>query len=303
MIATRPIEGVVPVLLTPFTRDEAIDEPALRRLVEFLKTFDLGGLWVLGTGSEDMNLTFAKRIQAARIAAEANNQDVPLILGAGFFALEDILAFIRETADLPVDAYHVMPYHPLLSLDRLDWFYRKIADEAPKPVWMYTSANWARPITPEFVAHLKEHPNIAGVKFSTRDSLAVSKVAAMAEEGFQVITAVAAQLYPCLCLGSRAHTSSLASCLPEPMIDIWRRFKAGDHAGALQSQRRLNAFLSKMSANTKKDNFLQAGDEKYILSLRGICEPHVSSYYRAATQEEGARLRAALAEFGLLTVE
>ncbi|MEW5725209.1 MAG: dihydrodipicolinate synthase family protein [Thermodesulfobacteriota bacterium] len=300
MIRTRPIRGVVPVLLTPFTPEEKIDEAALRRLVEFLNTKEIGGLWVLGTGSEDMNLTFAKRLEVARIAAEANRGRTPLVLGAGFFALEDILDFIRETRDLEFDAYHVMPYHPLLSLDRLDWFYRHIADHCPKPLWLYTSANWARPITPEFVAGLKDHPNIAGVKFSTRDTLAQAKVIALAEEGFQVITAVASQFYPCLCLGSQAHTSSLASCLPESMIPIYQSFLKGDHAGALARQRKLNAFLEVMGRNTKKDNFLQAADEKYILHLRGLSEPYVSSYYRPTDEGERERLRRALDDFDLI---
>ena len=81
-----------------------------------------------------MNLSFAKRIKVAQAACEANAGKTPLLLGAGFFAMEDILNFIQETKDLEFDAYHVMPYNPRLSLERLDWFYRHIADNCPKTV-------------------------------------------------------------------------------------------------------------------------------------------------------------------------
>ena len=291
MIKTRPVRGIVPVVDTPLTAEEDIDVPGLKRLIEFLNTKNIGGLWVLGTGSEDMNLSFAKRLRVARAACEVNAGKTPLILGAGFFALEDIFNFIEETKELEFDAYHVMPYNPKLSLDRVDWFYRHIADKCPKPLWMYTSGNWSRPVTPEFVANLKPHPNIAGFKFSNQDTVAVTKVARMADEQFQVITAVASQLHACLCMGSRGHTSSLSCCVPEPMIEIYELFLQGKIDESLAAQHRLNDFLKELSKNTKADNFLWAADEKYILKLRGICDEHVTSYYREINEEEKTRVK------------
>lgn len=291
MIKTRRVRGIVPVVDTPLTAEENIDVPGLKRLIEFLNTKKIGGLWVLGTGSEDMNLSFVKRLEAARAACEANAGKTPLILGAGFFALEDIFNFIEETKELEFDAYHVMPYNPKLSLDRLDWFYRHIADRCPKPLWIYTSGNWSRPVTPEFVANLKAHPNIAGFKFSNSNTVAVTKVARMADDQFQVITAVASQLHACLCMGSKGHTSSLSCCVPEPMIEIYELFLQRKIEESLAAQNRLNDFLSELSQNTKTDNFLWAADEKYILKLRGICDEYVTSYYREINEEEKTRVK------------
>ena len=297
MIKTRSVRGIVPVVDTPLTADEDIDGPALKRLIEFLNSKRIGGLWVLGTGSEDMNLSFAKRLEVARTACEANAGKTPLILGAGFFALEDIYSFIEETKELEFDAYHVMPYNPKLSLDRVDWFYRHIADNCPKPLWMYVSGNWSRSVTPEFVANLKPHPNIAGFKFSNSNTVAITKVARMADEQFQVITAVASQLHACLCMGSKGHTSSLSCCIPEPMIEIYELFLERKIEDSLAAQHRLNAFLKALSANTKKDNFLWAADEKYILKLRGICDEYVTSYYRQINEDEKTRVRKLLEEY------
>jgi 4-hydroxy-tetrahydrodipicolinate synthase len=297
MIKTRFVRGIVPVVSTPLTAEEDIDVPALKGLIEFLNTKNIGGLWVLGTGSEDMNLSFAKRIKVAQAACDANAGKTPLLLGTGFFAMEDIFNFIEETKDLEFDAYHVMPYNPRLSLERLDWFYRHIADNCPRPLWMYTSGNWSKPVTPSFVANLKPHPNIAGIKFSNRDTVAVTEVAGLADKEFQVITAVASQLYACLSLGSKAHTSSLSCCLPEPMIEIYELYVQGKLEDSLAAQRRLNEFLEELSKNTKKDNFLQAADEKYILKLRGICNEYVTSYYRQVDESEKEKIRELLDDY------
>ncbi len=294
MIETRAIEGVVPVVQTPLQADGSVDDKGQRRLIEFLIGKEVAGFWCLGTGSEDMDLTFDKRLTAARAVCEANAGRKPLVLGAGFFALEDMLNFIDATSDLEFDAYHVMPYHPLLSLERMDWMYRHIADHASKPLWMYTSANWCRPFPPDFVAGLKEHPNIAGIKFSSSNTVDQLKVLAMAAPGFQVITAVANQWYAALAMGSRAGTTSLAGPLPEPLQEIHRLFVAGDLAAALEKQRGLMRFLGMMPKGSKRDNFLTGAEEKYMLSLRGICEPHMTGYYRALDADEQAQVRAAL---------
>ena len=300
MIETRGLRGLVPVVQTPLYEDGSIDEEGQTKLIEWLGGLPVGGYWVLGTGSEDMNLSFDKRLQAARVACAANAGKKPLILGTGFFALDDIFAFIDATADLEFDAYHVMPYHPLLGHARLDWFYRQIADYCRKPLWMYYSSNWSKKVSPEFVAALKDHPNIAGIKFSSRDTIDQIKIMALANDSFQAITAVIGQYYAALCIGAKASTTSVAGALPEPLLEIYDLYMAGRHADSLTAQQRFLAFVDDMPKTLKQDNFLGAAEEKYVLSLRGICQPFTSSYYRDADADERAQIDAALEKHGML---
>ncbi|MCI0400595.1 MAG: dihydrodipicolinate synthase family protein [Gammaproteobacteria bacterium] len=296
----RLFKGVIPVVITPLDEDDSIDVAGQQRLIDFLIERQVGGLWALGTNSEDMNLSFRKRLQAAEAICKRNAGRLPLAIGAGFFCMDDTFEFIDATKHLEFDAYHVMPYHLLLSLDRLDWYYRRIADYAPKPLWLYTSANWARPITPGFVKNLSEHSNIAGIKFSNRNTTDLLTVISLARDGFQVITAVAKQFCITLSMGALGSTSSLASCLPEPMQEIYDLFQARDHQGALAAQLRLNEFLDALPKGTHKDNFLPAAEEKYILYLRGICKEYTTSYYRDVNEEEKVAIRHALAKYRML---
>ena len=294
MSSMPKIEGIVPVLVTPLTKELDIDEAGLEKLLEFVISKPIAGLWALGTGSEDMNLTYAKRLKLARLIAKIVNKRVPIMMGASFFALEEIMNFINDISDLDIDAIHVMPYHPLFSLDRLEWFYQYIADRCPKPLWMYTSANWCRMIPPEFVDRLVDHPNIVGVKYSTSNSWHIGHVLALQSEDFQVIPAVVKTLYACLCLGAKAFTTSEASCLPEPVIEIYDLFKAGKHDEALAAQRRMCAFLRDFPSTPSKDNFLKSVEEKTILQLRGICKNYTTDYYRDGTEEEVEAMKACL---------
>jgi len=246
----------------------------------------VSGFWALGTGSEDMNLSFRKRMEVARVVAETTAGRVPVLLGAAFYALEDTLSFMEETRDLEIDAYHLMVYHPLLGLDQVEWIYRHVADQSHKPLWLYSSANYGRWLPPEFLAKIKDHPNIGGVKYSTSNAVHAGKALMAADEDFQVITSVASTLLACLALGSKAHTTSLASCLPEILIRIYELFRSGKTAEALGEQRRLLAFMDALPKEAQKANFFQAATEKYILSLRGICSEYTTSYYRDLSEEE-----------------
>jgi 4-hydroxy-tetrahydrodipicolinate synthase len=291
----RKLTGVVPVLLTPLTKKGEVDIQALTRLVTYLNGKNIGGLWVLGTGGEDMNLTYRQRLCVVETVVKANAGQSPLVVGAGFFAMRDSINFMTDTAHLDFDAYHVMPYHPLLSLERIEWMYKRLADHAQKPLWMYTSANWCRFIPPEFIERMKGYPNIAGIKFSTSNVVHTEKVIEMADENFQVLTAVVKTFHASLCLGVQGGTTVEACPFTEPIIEIYEKFVNGDIAGSLAAQRKLNRFLEKMPPGPGRDNFLKVAEGKYILSKKGVCDEYVSGYYRQLTDKEKRTIDSLLA--------
>ena len=131
----------MPVLQTPINKSGNVDEKSLNKILSFLLKKKVAGLWVLGTGSEDMNLTYKERLKVANVVCNHINGKIPIVLGAGFFALKDIYSFMDETSHLNFDSFHVMPYHPLLSQKRLKKLYEAIANYAIKPLWLYYSSN------------------------------------------------------------------------------------------------------------------------------------------------------------------
>ncbi len=292
----RKLEGVIPVLLTPMTKEGEVDETSLSNLVEYLNEKKIGGFWVLGTGAEDMSLTYKQRLRVAETVSEANNGKSPIILGSSFFSMRDSMDFMKDTAHLNFDAYHVMPYHPLLSLDRIEWMYKKLADHAERPLWMYTSANWCRFIPPEFIENMMSYPNIAGVKFSTSNAVHTEKVIGMANDEFQVLTAVVRTFYASLCLGVKGGTTVEACPFIDPIVSLYEQFVAGDLNKALETQQKLNRLLESMPKGPGQDNFLRVAEGKYILSKKGICKEYMSGYYRELTPKEKCEIDKVLEE-------
>lgn len=289
--------GVVPVLHTPVNSRGNLDFKGLQRLITFLSKKKIGGLWVLGTGGEDMNLTFKERLEVVKKVIEFSQFKQELIIGASFFSMKDTLNFIDKIQGYKFKAIHIMPYHPLLGYRRLEWYYNKITDYSDKPIWIYTSANWCQNISPTLIKTLKENPKIVGVKFSTSNTSDMLSVASLVDNKFNVLSAVATTFLSSLCLGVDGGTSSLGGPLPEILIDIYDEFKSKRLDIALKKQKKLNEFLSKWPKSIKEDNFLKGAEEKYILSLRNICEKHMTSYYRECNKKESEIIKSLLTKY------
>lgn len=288
------LKGIIPVLITPFNQDQTVDYDSLRKVTQFIVDKKPGGLWVLGTGGEDMNLTFEERVNVAEIVTETVGGRVPVILGCGFYALTDIKRYIKETQGLDFEAYHLMPYHTLLSLDRYEALYRGVADFAHKPIWLYTSANYCRYFPPVFIEKLIDHPNIAGIKYSTSNIVDMEKAISYNRDTFQVISAVVRQFLASLALGVEA-TTTVEGCFYFDRINkIYEAFLAKNISEAAKYQRELNRFLEKVSTGASKDNFLKSAEGKYVLSKLGLCNKHMSGYFREVNSEEEAQIDRAL---------
>ena len=110
------LEGIVPVLITPLKDDGSVDTETVKALVQGFVNKGAPGIWVLGTGGEDMCLSMRQRLDVVEAALSVETKNTQLMLGCSFFAPEDSYEFIRETKKYNFAAYHAMPYHPKVSL-------------------------------------------------------------------------------------------------------------------------------------------------------------------------------------------
>lgn len=282
----QKLNGVIPVVVTPLTAELEVDERSLVRLMEYLERHKIGGYWILGTGGEDMSLSYQQRLRVAEISTAYNDGRLPLILGSSFFSTTESKTFLKDTERLNFSAYHYMPYHTLVGLENIAEIYQMLAGQASRPLWIYTSANWTRFIPPDFIARLCDHPNIEGIKFSTSNAVHIEKALTYQSDSFQVLTAVVKQFLSSLSMGARAGTTVEACLFPNEVIAISERFSQGEYANALSAQRELNRKLESTTTGAGDDNFLRVAEIKYALSLKGICEPFVCHPYRMLDKAE-----------------
>jgi 4-hydroxy-tetrahydrodipicolinate synthase len=291
----KRLKGVSPVLVTPMLPDGEPDRPGILRLVDFLIDAGVEGFWAMGSASEDINMSDDGRLEEVRWIAEAVAGRVTLVVGSGKTRVDDVLRFAERIAPLRIDGLHVLYLDHKQGDARVTSEILRLAERCPLPVWLYHNPKRGKPLTLEMIRNLREHPNIAGMKVGGYSLSELTHALMLQTPEFQVVGAGGGQMFTMLCLGAEAHTASTACPWPEEYVRLLGLYRAGDVPGARALQFRLITLAQSLP---QTDNGESVAEEKYVLSLRGICAEHVNTAYRRLTAEEKARTRAALRAYG-----
>jgi dihydrodipicolinate synthase/N-acetylneuraminate lyase len=295
MTRKQLLQGVVPVMVVPMHPGGSPDVEGIHRLVDFLVDAGVGGLWVLGSASEDINMSVKERLVVARETAAATRGRIPLVVGSGLTAIGDILDYVESLSDLDLYGLHVLPYDLKMGDARLIHLIHTLAEQFPFPLWMYHNPKRGRPITDGVIREVKDHPNVGGIKVGGYNLTELTSAMLYRSPTFDVIGAGGGQFFQMLALGADAHTTSEASVYPELFVDIYRTFKAG----LIDEARQKQFDMIRMSRSfPRTENGEYCAEEKYMLSLRGICGDAVNPLYRTLNENEKARLREVLVGSG-----
>lgn len=268
------IEGVVPILLTPFFDDGRIDEESLRSLIEFNIGAGVHGLGV-ALGSEVFKLTEAERAQVIRCVVDNVRGRVPVVINAGANGTELSIHYSRMAADLGADALMVMPpsFWPVGADEILD-YYRRVSRAVDLPLILQDIPQ--APIPPGLALRIADQcPTVRYIKVETLPI--TQKVADMASvvKDRLVIFGGAGGGYFVEELRRGARGTMPFCSQPRQFVDVWDLFGKGDIAGARKTFDAAFTGVNRLGA--------QGGDiffhlHKQLLVRRGVIRTaHVRS--------------------------
>ena len=133
----RP-KGVMPAMVTPFNKDESINEEQLRNLVNYLIDQGVTGLVPCGTTGEFVNMTFEERLKVIEIVVDETNGRVPVIAGTGETGTRMVIDASKAATDLGADAVIIVtPYYLKPKAKGLYDHYFTIAEKTDIPIVLY----------------------------------------------------------------------------------------------------------------------------------------------------------------------
>ena len=107
-MATSTMQGVYPILVTPFSEDSQIDEESLRTLIDFNLDAGVHGLGV-ALGSEVYKLTEAERAWTTRVVVDQVDGRVPVVINTGANGTDLAVHYSRMAHENGADALMVLP--------------------------------------------------------------------------------------------------------------------------------------------------------------------------------------------------
>jgi 4-hydroxy-tetrahydrodipicolinate synthase len=230
MAATR-LEGVIPILVTPFDDKGRIDEESLERLIEFNIAAGVHGLGV-AIGSEVFKLSEAERAQVTRRVVATVGRRVPVVINTGAGGTDLAVGYSRSAEEAGADALMIMPpaFMPAGPAEVLDYF-RAISDAVRIPIFLQDTP--AAPIPPGLARRIAE--TAAQVRYIKVETLpVVPKVAEMAAAAADVLTvfggAGGTYFIEELRRGSRGTMPFCSQ--PAAFVAVWRLCREGDERAA-----------------------------------------------------------------------
>ncbi len=235
------VQGILAMLVTPFTDDYSLNGEALRREVRWALEHGARGIVATPSIGEFLHLTESERLRAWEITLEEVRKKPAICavaMTSGATTLET-LSYARHAAQMGFDAQQVIPpYYWRCGELEVERHYRMVAESGDLPVVIYHNPALSKfTISPKFAGRLAAIQNIAAMKEVLTD---LQHLEALYDEiggRIQIYNTFRA-LFAGLMLGAAGGFINIFA-VPAAAA-LLKAFKSGEIERAQEIQRRLN---------------------------------------------------------------
>ncbi len=289
------VEGVLPALITPFTKDNKVDKDGLKQNIAFLIENGVSGIVPCGTTGESATLSIKEHEKVIEIAVECST--VPVVAGTGSNNTTEAIELTQFALDAGADsALLITPYYNKPNDRGMLAHFKKVANEVDIPIILYNvPSRTGINLKPEVVAELAKESNIVGIKEASGNLEQVTRIIELTQdEDFVVLSGDDMLTLPIMALGGKGVISVVANVAPELMVSLVEAFQKGD----MDEARRLHLSLAPLIRAV----FLETNPIpiKKAVELIGLPAGHLRLPLAPMSEDNERKLKAALNELHLI---
>jgi 4-hydroxy-tetrahydrodipicolinate synthase len=235
---------VLPALVTPFAKDETVDEAALRTLVQHVLPH-VDGVVPCGTTGEFVYLTPDEQRQVIETVVDEVKGRVPVVAGTGAPSTGQAVQLARNAQAAGATACLVVTPFFLHPSDKgiYQHFY-EVAKAVDIPVILYNIPQVVDAYLPRTVIEdLADLPNIVALKDSSGNLTYTMEVLEMTQGRLDVLIGHDEVVLPALAGGCSGMILASAQVFP----DIWQQVYAAVQRGDLSTARKLQFDVQKLA--------------------------------------------------------
>lgn len=261
---TNKFKGIFTALLTPFDRDNKINEKALEALIKFNIENGVKGFYVGGSTAEAFLLSKEERKQILDIVKSVAPKHT-LIAHIGSVNELEATELARYASDLNYDAVSsVAPFYYKFTFNEIKDYYYRVAESGKLPMIVYnfpafSGVNMGIAEMREF---LKDDKFI-GIKHTSNDFFALERCKTTFPDKI-IYNGFDEMFLSGLSMGADGGIGSTYNFMADKFVKIKELFEKNDMKGALSVQQEANRIISVLS----KVGVMQA--EKEVLNQLGF---------------------------------
>ena len=241
MMNAEKFRGTTVALVTPFDRNGEVDEPTLRKLVDWHVEMGTDVILSCGTTGESATLSHEEHHLVNEIVIAQSNKRVPVLCGAGSNSTQEAVSLTEHAEKSGADAIlSVSPYYNKPTQEGLYQHFKTIAEATGLPVIVYnvpgrTGCN----ITAETCLRLAAIPNIIGVKEASGNFSQIMQILRSRPQGFLVLSGDDAITLPMMAMGADGVISVIANEMPDALHEMVHAALAGNFEKARDLHNRI----------------------------------------------------------------
>ncbi|GAC1477633.1 MAG: 4-hydroxy-tetrahydrodipicolinate synthase [Gemmatimonadaceae bacterium] len=231
---TARFGGCGTALVTPFTKDGAVDEPALRAFVEWQIAEGIDFVVPCGSTGEAATLSPGEHRRVVEIVVDQAAMRVPVIAGAGSNDTAKAITMSREMrAAGATHLLHVSPMYSKPPQRGIVAHFRAVADATDLPIMIYNvPGRTASNIEASTTLELAADPRFFAVKEASGNMVQVMDILRDRPAGFAVLSGEDALTLPITAAGGDGVVSVTSNATPRLMAQLVRAARAGNMATA-----------------------------------------------------------------------
>ncbi len=289
--------GTGTALVTPFTKTEKVDEPALKRLVEFQIKNGVEALLPTGTTGESVTLSDDEQTRVVEIVASQTNGRVPVIAGSGSNSTSKSIALSKLVISHGADGIlSVGPYYNKPTQEGFFQHFSAIADAVDAPMIVYNvPGRTASNIEAETTLRIAEEiPTVAGIKEASANFSQIMEILKHRPKNFAVWSGDDAITLPLTALGADGVVSVVSNEVPKEFSQMVRLCLSGKFNQAIELH---NKLLPLMNVNFVESNPIPV---KAALAMMGMIEEEYRLPMVPLNEKHRPKLKAILKELKLV---
>ena len=276
--APKPMRGVMPIVVTPYTPGGGVDyEDLAKQMVFYDRCGCTGGAWPQGNG-DLLLLSKEERLKGMKVIADTcRSRKVASVLGVQAATKDEMLDYARYAETLDPDALIAMPPSAEQTESAYHDYFAALAKLSKRPIFIQTTITGApnalAPSVELMVKLAREFPNLAHIKEETHPLVARMKDEARQRPPLKSVfgaTGGDGWLYE-LRLGLDGEMTA-QGMYADVMVAIWNHYQGG------QREQAADAFAKLLLMKNCEAQI--PGTERYIFKKRGI--------FKSTAQRRGA---------------
>ncbi len=223
----KEIKGVIPALLTPFDKEENLDEKGLRALISKLLEEGVHGLYLTGSTGEGFLMNQEERKKSVEIAMDEVAGRVPVIVHVGAISTRLSLELTHHASDVGADAISsVPPFYYKFSEKEIIEYYRELAEATELPMIVY-NIPLAGLMGYETILKLAKLKGVVGIKYTATSHFEITRLKSDIGEDFMIYSGADEMALSGLMAGADGLIGSTYNAVPDTFMDLYTAYEEG----------------------------------------------------------------------------